>query len=209
MGRLKISCSCVCSDGSPCGRRVTDGGQPPICHIHRNKANGNPFNGAAPGAPPGGAAPDPMAVLQKDMRASEPSVRVRAATEFLAEERRRRAERQDIDADDKAWSVFKAATSPEEIREMNSLMDRMKLLKYRVYQRCPEARPALYVEPVVIASNDYPPGTLFIHPTEQTICEAAARPEATTLALVETDDEDEETNDLEEDYDPLAPPEEA
>lgn len=169
--RLKIPCSVRCADGSPCGRRVTDGSQPPICHIHRAKANGVFANGGqlTSNLPP----PDPMVVLQKDMRASEPSVRVRAATEFLAEERRRRAERQEVDADDKAWAAFKLAVNAEEVREMNELMDRMKLLKYRVYQRVPEARPALYVEPVVIATNDYAPGTLFIHPTEQTICEAA------------------------------------
>jgi hypothetical protein len=148
---------------------VTDGSQPPICHIHRSQANGNPFNGGRLKTPPD---LDPVEVLRRDLRSGEASVRVRAATELLSEERRRRAERQEIDADDQAWVVFKAAVLPDEVRELNGLANRIRLIKAQVYQRCPDARPASYNAPTRVATNDYAPGTLYSFGC--VVCEAVA-----------------------------------
>lgn len=33
-------CVCVTRDGSRCGRRVSDGSNPPVCHVHRAQQEG-------------------------------------------------------------------------------------------------------------------------------------------------------------------------
>lgn len=33
-------CACLTRDGSRCGRRVADGSNPPVCHIHRAQQEG-------------------------------------------------------------------------------------------------------------------------------------------------------------------------
>ena len=120
-----------------------------------------------------------------------PAVRHRSAIELLAEERRERAERQDIDADDQAWVAFKAAVTADEIRVLNGLANQMRLIKAHVYQRCPDARPASYIAPTPVATNDYAPGTLFLHADAKSVCEATSleepRPSATDVAEVVVD----------------------
>jgi hypothetical protein len=140
-----------------------------------------------------------MDVLRRDLRASEPSVRVRAATELLAEERRRRAEQQVVAENDRAWRAFSSAITDEERTALIALTHQVKLLRYRVYQRCPEARPDNYAEPIVIARSDMAPGTLYLHEENGAICEAGAwdAPPATTAVVAEdidvhtTEDDDE------------------
>jgi hypothetical protein len=49
--KLSPHCSHVNKDGTPCGRKVTDGSQPPVCHIHARRNGGiavpGPFDPAS------------------------------------------------------------------------------------------------------------------------------------------------------------------
>ena len=70
------NCSCACAEGSPCGRRVTDGSQPPVCHIHRAQLN----NGSVgvPFQPKPVVKLTPLEVVTKLMDDPDSSVRLRA-----------------------------------------------------------------------------------------------------------------------------------
>jgi hypothetical protein len=185
MPKKSLACVMKCADGSPCGRRVTDGSLPPICHLHRAVAAGNPHNGGTTNPP---RDLDPLDVLRRDLRASEASVRVRAATELLAEERRRRDERADHDAVDVAYQAFSAALTPEEKVALYELLLQVRFLKLKVYQRCPAARPAGFDWPPAIASDEHEPGTLFIRDGQ--ILEAAPMPSASATNMTEEPEED-------------------
>jgi hypothetical protein len=74
-----VRCSCVCSDGSPCGRRVTDGSNPPICHIHKGHAG---FQRKSQ---------TPEQVLDDLMRSKDEAIRLRAADAFLKRQERQTA----------------------------------------------------------------------------------------------------------------------
>lgn len=63
-------CAAVTRDGSPCGRRVKDGSQPPLCHLHKPGATvPNTFQPAER---------SPLEIIQKLMNDSDPSIRLRA-----------------------------------------------------------------------------------------------------------------------------------
>lgn len=44
-------CTCLTKDGSRCGRRVSDGSNPPICHVHRAQQAGKPVGALTEPAP--------------------------------------------------------------------------------------------------------------------------------------------------------------
>ena len=83
--RDSVRCSCVCADGSPCGRRVTDCSQPPVCHVHRAVAAGNPHNGGSINAR---RSKTPEQVLEDLLHSKDESVRLRAADAFLKRQER-------------------------------------------------------------------------------------------------------------------------
>jgi hypothetical protein len=125
---------------------------------------------------------------------------VRAATELLAEERRRREEAVQEDVDANARTVFLGALTPEEHTELLDLLGKARLLKYRVWVRCAEARPKNYVEPSLIATADYPAGTLYLQGL--TVCEATPLPMFDAPNEELTDDEEEvEEEAIEEPFD--------
>jgi hypothetical protein len=196
-------CEALDAKGVQCGNETQvwyDGKA--MCYTHRLQAQGIPNPGVT-GRTKSFGPPSPRAILEDGLRSPDPQIRHRSAIELLAEERRERAERQDIDADDQAWAVFKAAVTPDEIREMNQLANQLRLAKARVYQRCPEARPASYVAPTHVGTNDYAPGTLYLHPSAHSVCEAAAidvpAPTSTTVEAAEDHDLlDGEDDDFEE-----------
>jgi hypothetical protein len=80
MSKRTPRCSCVCADGSQCGRTVVDGSQPPICHIHRSVAAGNPHNG---GTTNPRKARTPEEVIELLMHSKDESIRLRAADAYL------------------------------------------------------------------------------------------------------------------------------
>src|SRR4029079_2131715 len=80
-----VRCSCVCADGSPCGRRVTNGSQPPVCHLHRAVASGNSHNG---GSVNPRKSKTPEQVLEDLLHSKDEAVRLRAADAFLKRQER-------------------------------------------------------------------------------------------------------------------------
>ena len=72
-------CVARCADGSPCGRRVTDGSNPPLCHIHKAGAIGAPFKVKRK---------SPEQVLDDLMHSRDESIRLRAADAFLKRQER-------------------------------------------------------------------------------------------------------------------------
>lgn len=44
-------CTCLTKDGSRCGRRVSDGSNPPVCHVHRAQQAGKPVGALTEPAP--------------------------------------------------------------------------------------------------------------------------------------------------------------
>ena len=83
--RDSVRCSCVCADGSPCGRRVTDGSQPPVCHVHRAVAAGNPHNG---GSVNPRRSKTPEQVVEDLLHSKDDAIRLRAADVFLKRQER-------------------------------------------------------------------------------------------------------------------------
>lgn len=79
-------CSCACKDGSQCGRRVTDGSQPPICHVHRAQINGTSISPLT--IPFAATTVDREAMYQTLMRDPDSSIRLRALEAFEKREER-------------------------------------------------------------------------------------------------------------------------
>ncbi len=73
---LNPRCSGVDRKGQQCGRRVKDGSQPPLCHIHKAVATGE-------ASPLFQASTDPVAILQKLLRDKDPAIRLRAVNAWF------------------------------------------------------------------------------------------------------------------------------
>ena len=67
-------CVSTCRDGSQCGRRVTDGSTPPVCHIHAKRST-------SPLTQP--VERTPLEIIQKLMSDRDPAIRLRAANTYL------------------------------------------------------------------------------------------------------------------------------
>ncbi len=75
MSKSLPRCSMLCKDGTRCSRRVSDGSNPPVCHVH------------AAGEPVGGLTEpvfDEMKILKRLMSDSSPQVRLRAVDLLLS-----------------------------------------------------------------------------------------------------------------------------
>lgn len=72
------SCSCSTRNGSQCGRKVTDGSQPPICHVHRLQQQGK---GSSPLIP---TEVDEISILKRLARDTSPQIRLRAVDILLS-----------------------------------------------------------------------------------------------------------------------------
>lgn len=69
---LAPRCVGVCKDNTQCGRRVIDGSQPPLCHLHRANPNLSPI------IPPPDADVDEIKLLRQLTRSTDPRVKLRA-----------------------------------------------------------------------------------------------------------------------------------
>jgi hypothetical protein len=67
-------CVSTCRDGSQCGRRVTDGSTPPVCHIHAKRST-------SPLTQP--VERTPLEIIQTLMSDRDPAIRLRAANTYL------------------------------------------------------------------------------------------------------------------------------
>ncbi len=79
MSKSLPRCSMLCKDGTQCGRRVSDGSNPPVCHVHQQVAAGQPV-----GALTEPAEIDEMRILKRLANDKNPQVRLRAVDQLLS-----------------------------------------------------------------------------------------------------------------------------
>lgn len=127
--KRRIRCSCVNTDGTQCGRTVTDGSQPPVCHIHRAAASGSPHNNASGMNQPLDRTPEE--ILRRLLRDSDPNVRLRALDLW-----QKRFEDREKAPNNSYHDLLHAATDDER-KEFWHLVDRLNEVKDTIYQRHP------------------------------------------------------------------------
>jgi hypothetical protein len=133
--RLLPRCSGVTSDGTQCGRRVADGSNPPLCHIHAAIARGQSHSPLMDS----GDEIDEVKILKRLARSKDDRVKLRAV-DLLLEVKRRRLEAP-APAGPNYYPFVKALTT-EERALVSELTMRFRALKEAVYERCPELAPA-------------------------------------------------------------------
>jgi hypothetical protein len=132
-------CSCVTRNGSPCGRRVSDGSNPPVCHVHRLQQQGK---GTSALTQP--VERSPLEIIQRLMRDRDPSIRLRAANAYLDH-----LGKPQPDARPTEWHDFVKALSENERVEMLALLQALDEFKKRIYTREPDLRPDSEMRPTV------------------------------------------------------------
>ena len=141
---MSPNCSCVTRNGSPCGRKVTDGSQPPVCHVHRLAAQGksvSPLTQAAPF--------DPVAKMKKIAMNDRHPQQLQALKELRESGCVACAARQRASAD---LDLVIARATEEQRTEMRGLLKRLAAIKDVVRgQPLPvvSAVPAVTVAPVI------------------------------------------------------------
>ena len=115
-------CVARCRDGSPCGRRVTDGSNPPICHLHKQTI-GKPFVSTK----------TPLQRVEK-IAADDRHQHQMAAIKILLE----REEGVTGDPAQKMAANVITAMTAEEKAEIRGLLLQVQLIKERVVQRHPD-----------------------------------------------------------------------
>jgi hypothetical protein len=128
--KRRIRCSCVNTDGTQCGRTVTDGSQPPICHIHRAAAAGNPHNNAS--GMNHAVDRSPEEILRRLLRDSDPNVRLRALDLW-----QKHFENRAHTPDEPYRDLLHAATDNER-ETLSRLLDQLNETKHAIYQRHPD-----------------------------------------------------------------------
>jgi hypothetical protein len=132
-------CVCPTKNGSQCGRRVSDGLLPPMCHVHRMQAQGL---STSPLTVPVEANPEDM--YQRLMRDSDPAIRLRALQAWLDYEDKKksgcdtcraRAEAEKINAE------FIPALSEEERIHLADLLEPWRAFKEEMFVKYPHLRP--------------------------------------------------------------------
>jgi hypothetical protein len=175
--RVLPRCSGVTSDRSQCGRRVADGSNPPLCHIHAAIARGQAANALTDT----GDDFDEIKALKRLARSSNEQIKLRAIDLLL--ERKRKQKEQDVkDAPGPTARMFLDALLPEERELVRSLVRQLNEFKEVVYERVPKLRPPDW-RPVDAA---------VVVPAPQPIEEPAApsRAEHTITAAPEDEDDD-------------------
>src|SRR5262245_13705850 len=127
--KRRIRCSCVAADGTQCGRSVTDGSQPPICHIHRHKANGTLAGIAQP------AQRTPEEIVRKLLDDSDPSVRLRAVEMW-----QKHFESRNADNGAGHRDLIRLLTDDEKAA-LREAIDWIDAIKDAVYARHPDLEP--------------------------------------------------------------------
>jgi hypothetical protein len=120
---------------------VTDGSNPPICHIHTGRAGGI--------AQPNEL--DEIKILQKLARDSDPRVRLRAVDLLI--DLKAKAKTEPAKQDDSYEEFFDALTE-DELARFDDLLGQIKALKETVYARAPQLRPLSSIAP-----REVPPQT--------------------------------------------------
>jgi hypothetical protein len=145
--------------GGQCGRRVTDGSSPAVCHIHRAKQSGVHTPLTKP------VDLDELEIVRKLARSSDERIRLRAAELLI--ELKAKTEKPKAVAD---FTKFLKALLPDERTRLLDFLAQLRTLKEEVYERLPQLRPAgdvAPVEPVEPTPREpvQPPGLAESHPT--------------------------------------------
>ena len=85
MSRSLPRCSMRCKDGTQCGRRVSDGSHPPVCHVHLKVAAGQPVSALTE------PVLDEMKILTRFTSDSSAQVRLRAVDLLLSWKHKQRS----------------------------------------------------------------------------------------------------------------------
>ena len=190
--RAKQTIPCIArnADGTRCGRRIPLGTSPQTCHIHAAQAAGGAVGVRITHTR------TPRERLEKIAATDSHPNQLQAIKTLLDLEAVA-----DHDVFASAWKAFMREITVEEQAELNAHRLGVRLIQHRVWQRCAEARTKSYCPPVLIATNEYPEGTLFIR--DGAICEAGEMPEPPPpITLVQEETDDEEVIEEEETFDP-------
>ncbi|HXT69385.1 MAG TPA: hypothetical protein VN700_06510 [Vicinamibacterales bacterium] len=118
-------CTFVNRDNTRCARRVGDASQPPVCHIHKNLANGGTLTTPVE--------LDEVEILRKLARDSNPQVRLRAVDLLLSLKRETSAHVRSGGALTSA-DVVRNAT-PAERERLQSLIKQVASIKATILRR--------------------------------------------------------------------------
>jgi hypothetical protein len=140
-------CSCVTKDGTQCGRRVADGSQPPVCSAHARHTS--PLTQRVERTP--------EEILRKLMSDRDPSIRLRAVTEWIDYQRKQtigcpRCEQRN--EAERLTTAFIAAWTDDEREAVAELLRQVRAVKETIYTREPQLRPAWDLPPSRVAALD-------------------------------------------------------
>lgn len=151
--RLLPRCSGVTSDNSQCGRRVADGSNPPLCHIHAAMARGEAASALTD------TDVDEIAILKRLARSSNEQIKLRAVDLLLEVKRKQKAtddERQLV-AGPTARQFLDALTADER-EQVRALVRQLREIQRGVYERQPKLRPPMWApEDSTISAADLVP----------------------------------------------------
>jgi hypothetical protein len=150
--RLLPRCSGVTTDNTQCGRRVADGSNPPLCHIHAAISRGQ----AVSPLTDTGDEIDEVKILKRLARDSNPQVRLRAVDLLLEVKRKNRDRADEKAATGPTMRDFLLVLTPSEREEVADLIVRLRALQRRVYEKRPDLRPPTWAPDVAPAADVVP-----------------------------------------------------
>jgi hypothetical protein len=125
-------CTALTVDGSQCGRRVADGSNPPICHVHKAVAQGTSHSAMTEPA-----TFDGLKELRRLTRSTDDRVRLRAVDLLIELERKEAAKRDRSMTPHGEFGarVLLDAMTPEEREAIGELITRLRDIQRGVYRR--------------------------------------------------------------------------
>ena len=120
-------CVSVCRDGTQCGRRVTDGSNPPVCHIHAGRSKSPIISDEV----------DEVKILKRLARDANPQVRLRAVDLLLSLKEKDR----DKPTAQRQPPFYVDALTDDERTRLGALMQQYKAFQQEVWARDPSQRP--------------------------------------------------------------------
>lgn len=136
--RLSPKCSGVKSDGTQCSRKVTDGSQPPTCHLHRP-------NAVLTGVAAASDTDDLQVLLRRLTKDHDKAIRLRAIEAILKWEERQSTACAACTArskEERQTTALIDGLSDEERTSLLAALATLRAVRETIYTRRPELRPA-------------------------------------------------------------------
>lgn len=143
-GAARQRCMANAKDGTRCGRWVTDGSNPSLCHKHKP-------NAPAVGIIPPDEAIDEVKILRKLARDANPQVRLRAVDLLLS----LKSKDAPVAGTREPGIDLKRLTTSERSR-LEQLLIQVRAIREEIWERDPIQRPSWALEPIVPAFTDAP-----------------------------------------------------